>query len=229
MNPAGSAPTRARAPHQPTPAQRWAARFIGLATRANQLTHRLVLRDAGGAFEVMRRKPAIFALWHNRLAILISARPRVARELHIDRGMAGLVSASRDGALLAAVMEEFGVHPVRGSTSRRGPQALLELQTCAESGYDLAITPDGPRGPRYRVQSGVVALARLTGRPIIPASCNSRWKISLKSWDRFQIPLPGGRWEIVFGTPLHLTDTTDTALEQTRQALEHALTALTRD
>lgn len=228
MKPADSAPARSRAPHQPTPVQRWAARLIGLAARANQLTHRLVLREEGGAFDVMQRGPAIFALWHNRLAVLISARRHVARALRIDREMAGLVSASRDGALLAAVMSELGVHPVRGSTSRRGPQALLELQTCAESGFDLAITPDGPRGPRYRVQSGVVALARITGRPIIPAACNSRWRISLKSWDRFQVPLPGGRWEIVFGTPLYVTDTGDAALEQTRLALEQSLNALTR-
>ncbi len=229
MNPTNAPSARGRAPHQPTPAQRWAARLIGLATRVNLATQRLVIRDGGGAFEVMQREPAVFALWHNRLAILIPARRHVARHLNIGRSMAGLVSASRDGALLAAEMEEFGVHPVRGSTSRRGPQALLELQTCAESGFDLAITPDGPRGPRYRVQSGVVALARLTGRPIIPASCNSRWRFSLKSWDRFQIPLPGSRWEIVFGTPLHITDTTDAALEQTRLALEQALTAMTRD
>jgi len=73
-----------------------------------------------------------------------------------------MVSASRDGGLLAAVLERFKVQPVRGSSSRRGRQALLELTTWAERRYDLAITPDGPRGPRYVVQDGIISLARLT-------------------------------------------------------------------
>ena len=67
--------------------------------------------------------------------------------------------------------------PVRGSSSRRGPQALLELTSWAERGYDLAITPDGPRGPRYVVQEGAIGLAQVTGLPIIPASYHLRWKI----------------------------------------------------
>jgi len=76
-----------------------------------------------------------------------------------------MVSASKDGGLLARVLEQYGVQPVRGSTSRRGRQALLELTTWAERGYDLAITPDGPRGPCYVIQEGVTSLAQLTGLP----------------------------------------------------------------
>ncbi len=83
------------------------------------------------------------------------------------RKLAALVSASKDSALLAAVLAKFGVEQVRGSSSRRGPQALLELTTLAQMGYDLAVTPDGPKGPRYSVQEGIVALAQLTGLPII--------------------------------------------------------------
>src|SRR5213075_2734928 len=85
-------------------------------------------------------------------------------------GMAALVSASKDGALLSGILEAFGVQPVRGSSSRRGAQALVELTSWAERGYDLAITPDGPRGPRYQVQPGAIALAQLTGRPLVPVS-----------------------------------------------------------
>ena len=81
-----------------------------------------------------------------------------------------MVSASKDGAFLTSILECFQVQPVRGSSSRRGPQALLELTTWAERGYDLALTPDGPRGPRYVVQEGVMSLAQLTGLPIIAAS-----------------------------------------------------------
>ena len=85
-----------------------------------------------------------------------------------------MVSASRDGGILAGILEQFGVKPVRGSSSRRGPQALLEMTTWAERGYDLAITPDGPRGPRYKVQEGVISAAQLTGLPIVPVGVSSQ-------------------------------------------------------
>ena len=109
------------------------------------------------------------------------------------------MSASRDGAFLAAILERFGVQPVRGSSSRRGAQALLELTTWAERGYDLAITPDGPRGPRYVVQDGAMSLAQITGLPIVPVSYFLKWKIQLKSWDGFQIPLPFSICEVTAG------------------------------
>jgi hypothetical protein len=76
------------------------------------------------------------------------------------RPLTALVSASKDGAMLAAVLKNFGVEQVRGSTTRRGPQALLELTKCAHRGCDLAVTPDGPKGPRYVVQKGVIVLAQ---------------------------------------------------------------------
>jgi lysophospholipid acyltransferase (LPLAT)-like uncharacterized protein len=101
--------------------------------------------------------PAIFCVWHNRLALTMAAYYRYVRKLSRTAGLAVMVSASKDGALLSAIFERFGVQPVRGSSSRRGPQALLELTTWAERGYHLAITPDGPRGPCYVVQQGVMS------------------------------------------------------------------------
>src|SRR5436189_6328705 len=115
--------------------------------------------------------------------------------------MAAMVSASKDGAFLAAILERFKVQPVRGSSSRRGRQALPELTTWAERGYDLAITPDGPRGPCYVVQHGVMSLAQVSGLPIIPFSFCADWKLRPKSWDRFQIPLPFSRCEIILEKP----------------------------
>ena len=112
------------------------------------------------------------------------------------------MSASKDGALLAAVLGKFGVEQVRGSSSRRGPQAFLELTTRGEMGYDLAVTPDGPKGPRYRVQGGVISLAQVTGFPIIAVTCNTYRKVCLKSWDGFQIPLPFSRCELILKKPL---------------------------
>lgn len=175
-------------------------------------------------------RPVIFCVWHNRLALCLMMYRHYARKIRQPHRMAAIVSASRDGGILARVLRHFGVQPVRGSSSRRGPQALLELTTWAEHGYDLAITPDGPRGPRYVVQPGVIALAQLTGRPIVPAAYRLHWKVTLKSWDRFQIPLPFGRVEVSIGEPFMVPrQATDEEREQARLELERRLRALTVD
>ena len=117
--------------------------------------------------------------------------------------------------------------PVRGSSSRRGPQALLELTTWADRGYDLAITPDGPRGPRYQVQEGVMSLAQVTGLPIIPFSYRLGWKLRVNSWDAFQIPLPFSRCEMNIGRPIRVSrDASDAEREALRAALESRLKEL---
>jgi lysophospholipid acyltransferase (LPLAT)-like uncharacterized protein len=135
--------------------------------------------------------------------------------------LAALVSASKDGALLAAVLGRFGVEQVRGSSSRRGPQALLELASHARKGYDLAVTPDGPKGPRYVVQHGVISLAQVTGLPIIPVTCNTESKICLSSWDRFQIPLPFSACELILNEPIFVPREADEAIrEERRSALQ---------
>jgi lysophospholipid acyltransferase (LPLAT)-like uncharacterized protein len=145
-------------------------------------------------------------------------------------GLAALISASKDGALLAAALEQFDVHPVRGSSSRRGAQAFLELTSSLERGFHLAITPDGPRGPCYRVQPGVAALSQVTGAPVIPISYRAQWKFTLRSWDKFQIPLPFSRCEVIFGEPICIPRTaSDAEREEARKKLEHALRAITRD
>jgi lysophospholipid acyltransferase (LPLAT)-like uncharacterized protein len=144
--------------------------------------------------------------------------------------MAAMVSASKDGAFLSGVLERFGVQPVRGSSSRRGPQALLELTTWAERGYDLAITPDGPRGPRYVVQEGVMSLAQVTGLQIVPFSYSAKWKIQAKSWDRFQIPLPFSRCDMVIGKAIRVPrEANDAERETLRQELERTMQEMAKD
>jgi lysophospholipid acyltransferase (LPLAT)-like uncharacterized protein len=119
---------------------------------------------------------------------------------------------------------------VRGSTSRRGPQALRELTTWGRKGYDLAITPDGPRGPVYVIQDGIIALAQLSGMPIIPVSYHLSWKIRVRSWDRFQIPLPFSRCEMIYEKPIRVPrETTATDRENYRLQLENALKAISVD
>ena len=168
--------------------------------------------------------PVIFCLWHNRLAISMMVHRRHPRKL------AALVSASKDGALLAAVLGKFGVEQVRGSSSRRGPQALLELTSRGEEGFDLAVTPDGPKGPRYVAQAGVISLAQVTGFPIIPVTCNTYFKVCLKSWDRFQIPLPFSRCELILNQPILVPrEAGADRREELRKELEKSLNSSSMD
>ncbi len=171
--------------------------------------------------------PAIVCVWHNRLALALLMYNDYARRRHQLPRLAAMVSASKDGAVMARILEHFGVQPVRGSTSRRGPQALLELTTWAERGYDLALVPDGPRGPCGVVQDGIISLAQVTGLPIIPASCHLAWKIRLKSWDRFQVPVPFSRAVIRIGEPLRVPrEASESDREILRRKLEDALNSL---
>jgi lysophospholipid acyltransferase (LPLAT)-like uncharacterized protein len=175
-------------------------------------------------------EPALYCIWHNRLTLSMRIYFDFVRVRKNSAGLAAMVSASKDGALLARILEDFGVQPVRGSSSRRGPQALLELTSWAERGYDLAITPDGPRGPCYVVQDGVTSLAQVTGLPIVPVSCNFRSKIRLKSWDRFQIPIPFAKCVVRFGKPVRVPrEASDEQRETLRVELEQRLRSLTTD
>lgn len=211
-------------PHKPKPAQRLVAWTVFLVERLVTSSLRCHWRDYSGLADAQDGRPVIFCLWHNRLAISMIVHRRHPRKL------AALVSASKDGALLAAVLGRFGVEQIRGSSSRRGPQALLELTTHAERGYDLAVTPDGPKGPRYVVQQGVIALAQVTGLPIIPVTCNTRPKICLKSWDCFQIPLPFSRCELILNAPILVPREADGAKrEERRRELEEILRQSSRD
>jgi hypothetical protein len=174
--------------------------------------------------------PTIFCVWHNRLLFSLILYRRYVRQTQRPYRLAAMVSASKDGAVAARVLELFRTQPVRGSSSRRGPQALLELQTWAEQGYDLALTPDGPRGPRYVCQPGAVALAQMTGLRLVPASYELRWKIRLKSWDGAQIPLPFSRIIARAGAPLQAPrEGSDETRERCRQELEARLRELTVD
>lgn len=216
-------------PHQPTAIQRVGAWIVFIALRTIMMTLRYRWNDPERMLERGTGSAAIFAIWHNRLGLCMEAY-RAYRKRHKRVGMAALVSASKDGGFLAGILERFQVQPVRGSSSRRGPQALLELTSWAERGYDLAITPDGPRGPCYVVQDGVMSLAQLTGLPIVPFSYNLTWKIRLKSWDRFQIPLPFSKCEMNVGMPIKVPrEATDEERAELRRQLEQSLTAMSRD
>jgi len=217
-------------PHKPKWPQRLAAWLVASSIRTVACTLRYRWDDRRGAAGGPPARPAIYCFWHNRLALCIVPYWHYVREGSVTPGLAALVSASKDGGFLAGVLECFRVEPVRGSSSRRGGQALLELTTWADRGYNLVITPDGPRGPCYKVQEGVLSLAQLTGLPIVPYACNLGWKIRLKSWDRFQVPLPFSRCDMVFGQPIRVPrEATDAEREALRRELEASLLAITLD
>jgi lysophospholipid acyltransferase (LPLAT)-like uncharacterized protein len=217
-------------PHQPRWYQRLAAWLIVTIGRCVWATLRRRWDDRSGYYKANPTGPGIYCVWHNRLALCIPVYYGYPRKHTHTPGMAAMVSASKDGAFLAAILECFKVHPIRGSTSRRGPQALLELTTWAERGYDLAMTPDGPRGPGYVVQEGIISLAQVTGLPILPAAYHLDWKIQVKSWDRFQVPLPFSRCDVVFGKPVRVPrDASDEQREALRQELERTLKEISVD
>jgi lysophospholipid acyltransferase (LPLAT)-like uncharacterized protein len=212
--------------------QRLVAFLIWFFINAVAKTIRFRIHDPHGFLSLRETGPMIFCFWHNRLALCVKLYTQFRRRQYNSPGVAGLVSASKDGALLSAIFERFGVQPVRGSSSRRGAQALRELTTWSERGFDLAITPDGPRGPRYTLAEGAAGLACLTGRPVVPVSYFLHWKMSLNSWDAFQIPMPFSVCEVSIGRVFEASadvNASDTTRESFRRELETELRSITRD
>jgi lysophospholipid acyltransferase (LPLAT)-like uncharacterized protein len=217
-------------PHAPKWYQRLAAFLIWLAVNVVALTMRYRINDPGKVFQSRELKQVIYCVWHNRLALCAWIYRKCNRVRNPELRLAGLISASKDGALLADVFRWFNMEPVRGSSSRRGAQALMELTTWAERGYDLAITPDGPRGPRYVMAEGAITLAQVTGLPLVASTYNVGWKFSLNSWDKFQIPLPFSRCEVTIGKVFYIPkELTDADREKFRREIEAELNTITRD
>lgn len=181
-------------------------------------TLRMRVRDESGLISNPSfPQPVIFAFWHNRM-FLMSYFYR--RFLPGRRGVC-LVSASQDGEMIALVLGRFGLKAVRGSSSRRGKEAFRELTDNLKEGWDVAITPDGPRGPCYQAHIGVVGLAALSGSQLVPVSYDLAWKFRLPSWDRFIIPIPFSICSLHLGKPMSVASLSeDKTLEQARNQLE---------
>jgi lysophospholipid acyltransferase (LPLAT)-like uncharacterized protein len=166
----------------------------------------------------------IMVAWHNRN--IVGPMGYVA---HAPRGRVfrPLASASRDGTLAAMTMHYLGVDCIRGSSSRGGTQALREMLRAAKAGADLGITPDGPRGPVYQVQAGVVAAARMTGLPIIAMSYHAARHKRLRSWDRMIVPAPFTTLAFGWAGPFTVAKGADeAAMDATRAQVEQALLQL---
>ncbi|HEX4696055.1 MAG TPA: lysophospholipid acyltransferase family protein [Candidatus Udaeobacter sp.] len=165
----------------------------------------------------------IGAFWHNRLLIF----PFVLRRFFPNRHGAALISASRDGELFAEVVQRFGYDVVRGSSSRLGATAILQLTQVLASGRDVVITPDGPLGPVYKLGPGIVFLAQRSGAAVVPMNLEYSHCWRLGTWDRFIVPRPFAKVRVLIGQP-HRVKTTNTPeeFESERLALQNAMMAL---
>jgi lysophospholipid acyltransferase (LPLAT)-like uncharacterized protein len=200
-------------------------RFVGWTTRWETVNAAApeALRAAGG--------PAILTFWHGRLMLVHTGW--LAR----SRGMKSLmlISQSREGAVVAHATHTLGVGTIRGSTEKDGKakggfEAMRAMTRALREGHAVAITPDGPKGPRMRAEMGAIQLAKLTGAPILPLAWATQKRRVLNSWDRFVLPGPFGRGVYAFGEPLRVDRRADdAAMEAARLALEAELIRVTQE
>jgi lysophospholipid acyltransferase (LPLAT)-like uncharacterized protein len=164
------------------------------------------------------RQP-IFAFWHGRIL--------TATLYFRDRGIVVITSENFDGEWIARIIRRFGYDTARGSTSRGGARALVQLRREMRAGRPSAFTIDGPRGPARVAQPGAVWLASATGQPIVPFHIEARSFWTVKSWDQHQVPKPGSEVAIAIGDPMDvLPDADEETIERHRRELEHALAKL---
>ncbi len=181
---------------------RMGGKLGGLLLKMLGVTLRFRTVDPEGVLERITGDgaPVIYCLWHNQMLSGMLTTRRFARSNRV----AVLTSASKDGAALEALAESMGYGAVRGSSSRRGMQAMMALKRAIGGGQDAAITPDGPRGPRYDLQAGVVKLAQATGAPIVTLRYENGSTWRLKTWDRLRIPKPFSTMTLILNPPLEV-------------------------
>lgn len=193
---------------------------IGTLIRVVGVTLRWRLEDRSGVRECNPDEALIWMFWHNR----VFAAPLMYRKFLRKRSGAVLTSPSGDGDILTQVMAGFGVEAVRGSSNKRPSAALREMVKWLRTGGDMVITPDGPRGPVYHLQPGVVKVAQLSGLRVLPIRMVYSKAITLKTWDRFQIPLPFSRVDVYLDELMSVPKTdSDEAFEAERLKLERQL------
>ena len=202
---------------------RWLIAFGYWLLQVWARTLRYEVEDRAGVIGAPPNERYIGALWHNRLLLL----PFVIRRYLPQRRGAALISASRDGALLADLVERFGFDVVRGSSSRKGASAIRQLAEVIAVGRDVVITPDGPRGPAYELGQGIIYLAQQSGAEVVPINFeySSCWRVS--SWDRFIVPKPFSKVRVIFGPPHRVVSTVGgEEFERERLRLQEAMMQL---
>lgn len=199
----------------------WAPALGSWAVRLLAATLRIRREEESARPFWARRAPVIYAIWHGRILLI----PWLYGRAHPVNVMA---SRSRDGELVARFVRRFGFKTVRGSTTRGGSDALRRLARVLRWGQEVAVVPDGPLGPRGIVRPGVIALARITGAPILPLAFSAYPAWRLRSWDEFLIPKPFARAAVCFGPPLFVPSGADRSQQEAlRKELEVQLSQLT--
>jgi len=171
-----------------------AVRFGAVIIRALALTWRFRITNAAAWRELRsRRQPFIFAFWHGTMLPLVWT--------HRGEGVSVVISEHRDGEIIARIVESFGFKTIRGSSSRGAARALIGIVRELERGSEVAVTPDGPRGPARRFASGALVAAQRVGVPIVGIGVVASRAWRLNSWDRFMIPKPFSRVQIAYTLP----------------------------
>jgi lysophospholipid acyltransferase (LPLAT)-like uncharacterized protein len=192
----------------------WTIKFLGRTMRFEEINPEI----PRSFWE--RGIPAIGAFWHGRLLMM----PLIYK----GKKLSFLVSPHRDGQVVGKALTRFGFHAILGSTTRKGFSAFKQMVKAHQNGSDLALAPDGPRGPGYRVQIGVIELAKLTGRSIIPCSFSASRRKIFKTWDHFLLPYPFSKGVFIWGEPIVVDSKGDRShLEERRALLEKRLNELT--
>src|SRR6186713_2372590 len=171
-------------------------------------------------FEGNGKRP-IMAFWHGRVL--------TATYYFRRRGIVVMISENFDGEWIARIIEQFGFRTSRGSTTRGGQRALLQLKREMDRGLPSGFAVDGPRGPARQAQPGAIWLAKLTGNPVVPFHMEASSYWSLKSWDRTQIPKPFATVALSVGAPIDVPRNADDAvIEEKRAEVERSLLDLER-
>jgi lysophospholipid acyltransferase (LPLAT)-like uncharacterized protein len=189
-----------------------------IATLGRTLTWRVEGLEHLDAVERSGRQP-VMAFWHGRIL--------PATWFFRRRGIVVITSENFDGEWIARIIQRFGYGTARGSTSRGGLKALLQLRRDMAGGLAAGFTVDGPRGPARRAQAGAVWLAGATGNPILPFHVEAARHWTARSWDRTQVPRPFTTVALAIGAPIEVPrDPDDDTIERKRLELEEALFAL---
>jgi Uncharacterized protein conserved in bacteria len=173
----------------------WYVHFMGFFTK-------YISAGSKTAMDMSGKQRTIYAFWHNQQSFMLYPYRKHGK-------ICVLVSMSKDGEFIARALPKFKMKAMRGSTTRGGYSALRGLMDITEAGYCPAITPDGPRGPLYKAHAGIVYLAQKTHLPILAVGAASSRKMSVNSWDKFQVPFPFGKCALVYAEPLWIGETDD--------------------
>ncbi len=165
-------------------------------------TVRFDIEDRCGITRGEVTEPVVWLFWHNRVLLM----PYIQRRFASERHGAVLTSPSNDGEIIAQIMRRFGADAIRGSSNKRPAAAMREMIRCIRQGNDLAITPDGPRGPVYQLQAGATRLAQQTGTPLLCVHIRYQRQWCLKTWDRFIIPKPFTKAKVIFDELMRFED-----------------------